>query len=291
MKTLRRPQFRYGIVVLGAISAWYLLFAFRPIAMSLKMALTDYKLLDPSHSPWVGAEHFKSLLGYSLFWIAAENTVRYALMITLTMIPLALVLAMALTSVRGRGFYQGAIFLPVVVSMAAIALMFRHLMNPGGILNHLLITAGFRPWKWLVGADSALPSVSAIAVWKSLGANTVIILAGLLSIPEELYDAARVDGAGVWKRFRHITLPLLGPTLKLVLVLVTIGSLQAYTSVIILTNGGPANATFMMNQFIVEEAFNHFRLSLASAASFVLLIAILAISVFQLRMMKTEWEY
>lgn len=293
LKVLRKPQFRFGLMVLAPVAAWYLLFSFRPIVMSLKMALSDYQLLDPGNSPWVGAEHFRVLLfEYSLFREAAQNTAVYTLMITLATIPLTLVLASSLVSVvRGRGFYQAAVFLPVVVSMAAIALMFRHLMDPGGILNHLLVSVGLRPWKWLVGANSAMPSIATVAIWKGLGGNVVITVAGMLAIPEEMYDAAKVDGAGPLGRFRHVTLPLLGPTLKLVFILITIGSLQAYTSVLLLTNGGPANATLMMNQFIVQEAFNSFRLSLASAASFILFIVILSITVFQLKVMKSDWEY
>lgn len=293
LSALRRTQLRYMLLVLVPIFAWYAIFSFRPIVMSLKMALTDYQLLDPGNSPWVGAEHFENLLfNYGLFWTAAKNTAVYAAIIVMATIPLALVLSSALAHViRGRGFYQGAIFLPVVISMAAIALLFRHLMDPGGIFNHLLKSAGLPPYKWLVGANSAMPSIALVAIWKGLGGNVVIILAGLLAIPEEFYEAAKVDGAGPLRQFRHITIPLLGPTLKLVLILITIGSLQAYTSVILLTDGGPANATLMMNQFVVDEAFSSFRLSLASAASFVLFLVILIITVFQMRVMKSDWEY
>ena len=293
LKILRKPQFRFGLLVLGFITAWYVVMSFRPIVMSLRMAVTDYQILDPGNSPWVGAENFKTLLfDYTLFRTAAKNTAVYALMVTLATIPLSLAIAAALAHVgRGRGFYQGAIFLPVVVSMAAIALLFRHLMDPGGVLNHLLVSVGLPKWSWLVGARSVMPSIAAIATWKGLGGNVVIMLAGLLSIPEELYDAAKVDGAGALRQFQHVTLPLLGPTLKLVLILVTIGSLQAYQGVMILTNGGPANHTFLINQFVVEEAFSNFRFGMASAGAFILLVVSLVIVVFQLRIMRSDWEY
>jgi len=293
MKTLRRPQFRYGVIVIVLILAWYFLFSFRPIAMSLRIALSDYQLLHPGSSPWVGVKHFQTLLfDYSLFWKAVQNTAVYTLLITVVTVPLALLLSSCLAQVvRGRAFYQAAVFMPVVVSMAAVALMFRHLMDPNGILNHLLRDFGFPPYKWLVGADSAMPSIAAIEIWKGLGGNVVILLAGLLAIPKEFYDAAEVDGAGTLQRFRHITLPLLSPVLKLVIIIIIIGSLQAYTGVIILTNGGPARATLMMNQFVVSEAFDSLRLSLAASASFFLFFATLAITVFQLRLMRSKWEY
>jgi ABC-type sugar transport system permease subunit len=292
-KALRRPQFRFGLLVLLPIVAWYILFAFRPLVSAFRMAMIDYKLLDPASSPFVGLRHFRTILsGYELFWKAGANTLLYAVMIVAGTLPFALGFAYCLTNVlRGRNLYQWALFLPVVVSMASIALLFRFLMDQGGILNHALKAIGLPPSKWLAGIDSALPSVALVALWKGLGGNIVILAAGLLGIPEELYDAARVDGASAWATFWRITLPLLSHTLKLVVILVTIGSLQAYTSIVILTRGGPARATYMISQFVVEEAFSAFRFGLASAASFALFAAILAVTLLQIRALRTEWEY
>lgn len=293
MNALKRPQLRFGLVILIPILAWYIAFAFRPFVMAFRMAMIDYQLLDPASSPWVGLAHFRTILtGYDLFVQTGINTLAYALMINAGTVPLALGFAYALTNVaRGRNWYQWALFLPVVVSMASIALLFRFLMDQGGILNHALKSVGLPQSKWLAGIKSALPSVAAVALWKGLGGNIVILAAGLLGIPVELYDAARVDGASTWATFWRITLPLLTHTLKLVVILVTIGSLQAYTSVVILTRGGPARATYMISQFIVEEAFSNFRFGLASAASFVLFVVILGITLLQIRTIRADWEY
>lgn len=293
LKTLRRPQFRFGLAVLIPILAWYTLFSFRPVALSFRMALTDYQLLDPTNSPWVGLTHFRTIFTtYKLFWTAITNTLLYALAINLGTVPLALVFAYCLTNiVRGRNWYQWALFVPVVVSMAAIALLFRFMMDQAGILNHALKMVGLPPSKWLAGPTSALPSIALVTLWKSLGGNIVILAAGLMGIPMELYDAAKVDGANAWQTFWRITVPLLGHSLKLVAILVTIGSLQAYTSAIILTGGGPARATYMISQFIVEEAFSSFRFGLASAAAFILFITILVITLAQLQLMRTDWKY
>jgi len=257
------------------------------------MAIVDYDLLDPISSPFVGLAHFKALLftEYQLFWTAVINSFSYALYISLG-VPLALVFAYCLANItRGRNKYQWALFLPVVVSMAAIALLFRFMMTANGILNCLLKAGGLPPSRWLAGPESALPSIALVSLWKGLGGNIVILAAGLLSIPMELYDAAKVDGANGWQTFWKITLPLLSHTLKLVIILATIGALQAYTSAIILTGGGPAGATYMISQFIVEEAFANLRFGLASSVAFVLFAVILLITLMQFRLMRTKWEY
>jgi len=291
--TFKKPQLRFGLAVLVPILVWYALFSFRPIVLSLRIALTDYDLLDPASSPWVGLAHFQTnLTTRALFRTAIMNTLQYALLVTLGTVPLALLFAYCLVNVmRGRNWYQWALFIPVVVSMAAISLLFRFMMQTTGIFNHLLGVVGLPPSKWLAGARSALPSIALVALWKGLGGNIVILAAGLMGIPEELYDAARVDGANAWQTFWRVTIPLLSHTFKLVTILIVIGSLQAYTSAIILTKGGPAHATYMVSQFVVEEAFTNLRFGLASSGAFILFFAILVITLMQLRLMRTSWEY
>lgn len=293
MNVLKKPQLRFGLLVLVPILAWYLLLSFRPVFMGLRMAVIDYKLLDPGNSPFVGLQNFKVLFTmHQHFWMVVRNTLTYAVGINLTTVPLALAFAYCLSNVRrGRGFYQWALFVPVVLSMPAISLMFRFLMTQNGVLNYLLLGVGLPTSKWLAGPRSALPSVAMVSLWKGLGGNIVLLTAGLLGIPQEMYDAAKMDGANAWQTFWRVTIPLLGPTLKLVMILVTIGSLQAYTSVIILTGGGPANKTLFINQFIMGEAFKSMNFGLASAAAFILFVAILLVTLVQLRLTRVEWEY
>lgn len=293
IKVLRRPQFRFGLLVLLPILAWYFMFAFRPVVNAFRMALIDYQLLDPANSPWVGLEHFRTIFtGYELFWLAVKNTALYAAIINVATIPTALMLGYCLANLgKGRSFYQWALFIPVVVSMAAVALLFRFILSRTGILNYLLELMHLPTSAFLSGSSTALPSLAAVAFWKGLGGNVVIFTAGLLAIPAELYDAALVDGANAWQTFWRVTIPLLSRTLTLVVILVTIGSLQAYTSAVLLTGGGPARHTYFISQFIVEEAFSHFRFGLASASAFVLFLVILVVTLVQFRLMRTEWEY
>jgi ABC-type sugar transport system permease subunit len=293
-KTLRRPQFRFGLAVLLPIAAWYIMFSFRPIAMAFRMAVVDYKLLDPDNSRFVGLYHFKTIFtNYALFFTAVLNTLKYALFINIGMLPAATILAYCLSNVlRGRPLYQWALFVPVVVSMAAIALLFRFLMDPEiGIFNHILRSVGLRGLKWLTDPQTAMVSVVLVDLWKAVGSYIVMLTAGFLAVPEELYDACKVDGANAWHTFWKVTLPLLTYTMTLVIILVTIASLQVYASALILTGGGPGRATYMISQFVVEEAFTNFRFGLATAAAFVLFLVILVISVVQLRLTRVKWQY
>ena len=293
-KVVRKPQFRFGLLVLVPILAWYVLLSFRTNVMAFKFAIIDYNLLHPEQSTYVGLAHFRTIFeGYKLFWVAGLNTLKYSVLINAIMLPLSLVIAYCLANVaRGRGAYQWALFLPVVVSMAAVALLFRSLMDPDmGTFNRLLNSVGLPRSRWLTGPKSALPSVVLVDTWKAAGVYIVLLASGLLNIPSQLYDAAKVDGASAFQRFVRITLPLLRHTLTLVVVLVTIGSLQVYVSALILTNGGPGTATTMISQFVVSEAFTNMRFGLASAASLVLFAVILVITMFQLRLMRTDWEY
>jgi len=293
-RVVRKPQFRFGLLVLVPILVWYALLSFRVNALAFKMAVIDYDLLHPEQSVFVGLEHFRTIFeGYKLFWVAGFNTLRYSVMINAIMLPVSMVLAYCLAHVaRGRDAYQWALFLPVVVSMAAMALLFRSLMDPDmGTFNRMLNSVGLPRSKWITGPRSAMVSIVLVDVWKASGVYTVLLAAGLLNIPAQLYDASKVDGANAWQTFARITVPLLQHTLMLVIILVTIGSLQVYVSALILTNGGPGTATTMISQFIISEGFTNMRFGLASAASLVLFAVILTITMFQMRIMRTTWEY
>jgi ABC-type sugar transport system permease subunit len=292
-RTLRRPQFWCGLAILGPTLLFYLLFAFFPIARGLWLAVVDYDFINRTSNGFVGVDNFRKLFLNPLLVIAMRNTVVLALLQFAVSLPLGLLVASCLVNVRrGRGLYQGAIFLPVVVSLVAIALLFRMLMDPDvGQFNTILRSLGLPTSQWLAGGESALPSIAAIDIWKGLGFLVVILSAGMLNIPHELYDAARVDGVNEWQRFRYLTLPLLGHTLALVMVLGMIGSLQVYTGPVVLTGGGPGNATYVYNMLIVAEAFGNFRFGIAAAAALLQFVLIFVISIVQLRLIRPKWSY
>ena len=291
IKLLHRPQFWFGFVVLLPMLAWYVVFAFGPLLRAFWMATVQYDLLNPADSKFVGMKNFQQVFTYPLFWTAVKRTVTFAIFVYLGTLPLALFVSICLVSVsRGRGFYQFVVYLPVVVSYVAIALLFRMLMDPQtGQFNQILTAIGLPRSLWITGPDSALPSIAMIDVWKGLGFHVVIITAGLLGIPEEMYDAAKVDGAGPWYRFRYVTIPLLANTLLLESVIMVMGTLQAFTNGEVI--GCAGDSCFWISRLVYAEAFVNMRFGFATASAFVLFIFILGLTIIQMRALKPDWQY
>lgn len=293
MKTLRKPQFWFGFTMIAPLLAWYWIFSFRPILQAFRMSTVAYKLLDPANSAFVGLGNFSKIAQHPLFWISVKNTLMWALYSFLFNLPLAMLIAVLLSKVkRGRNLYQALIFIPVVVSLVAVSLLFRMLMDPEvGQLNKLLSGIGLPELQWLSSSSSALPTAVVIATWKSLGFFVVILTAGIMNIPSELYDAGLVDGTNPWQQFWRITMPLMGHTIVLITVLLAIGSLQEFTLPTVLTQGGPGSATYLYNLLIYEEAFVDTRFGTATAASLLQFAFILTISMLQIRLIRPNWSY
>jgi ABC-type sugar transport system permease subunit len=288
-----RPQFRFAAAVLIPSLLWYGLFVVVPTFQTLQISLLDYHLLDPSQNVYVGFKNFTDLFDNPLFPVAVINTVLWTVLAIVVIVPISLALAQCLVIVkRGRNAYQAVIFVPVVVSLVAVALIFRILMDPEvGLFNKILTSFGLPALKWLSSSDTALPVLLGIASWKAIGVYVVILTAGMLNIPSEIYEAARVDGANGRQLFRHITLPLLGHTLALVMVLLTIGSLQEFTLPTVVTQGGPGDSTFLYNLLIFQEAFVNLRFGTASAAALLQFVVILVASLLWLRLLRPSWSY
>jgi ABC-type sugar transport system permease subunit len=292
-RTLRYPQFWFGLIVLLPTILYYCVFAFFPILRGLWLAVVDYDFITRQSSHFVGLDNFYSLSLNPLLLIAARNTVLLGALEFCVSLPLALAIATCLVNVRrGMQFYQSAIFLPVVVSLVAVSLLFRFLLDPDvGAFNSILRSLHLPTSRWLSSPSSALATLAAIDIWKGLGFGVVLLTAGMLNIPTELYDAARVDGVNEWQRFRYMTLPLLSHTLALVMVLGVIGSLQVYTSPTVLTQGGPGTSTLVYNMLIVQEGFTNFRFGVAAAAAVLQFAVIFVISVIQLKLLRPKWSY
>jgi ABC-type sugar transport system permease subunit len=290
-KTLRRPQFWFGLIVLLPILVWYAWFSFGPVLRAFWMSTVQYDLLNPADSKFVGLKNFQQVFSYPLFWTAVQRTITFSVFVYLGTLPLALFISLCLVSVaHGRNFYQFVIFLPVVVSYVAIALLFRMLMDPQtGQFNYILHALGLPTSLWITGPNSALPAIAMIDIWKGLGFHVVIITAGLLGIPEEMYDAAKVDGAGAWHRFRYVTIPLLGNTLLLESVIMVAGTLQSFTNAEII--GCAGDSCFWISRLVYTEAFTNMRFGFATASAFVLFVFILGLTIVQVRVLKPDWQY
>ena len=188
--------------------------------------------------------------------------------------------------------YQALIFVPVVTSLVAVALLFRMLMDPDiGQFNTILRSLGLKDFTWLSNSRTALVTAVGIGTWKGWGFYVVIITAGMIAIPAELYEAGIVDGANAWQSFRHITIPLLANTLLLITVLLTIGALQEFGLVYVLTNGGPGHSTYTYNLLIYNEAFQRMRFGTATAAALMQFVVILGVSLAQIKLLRPQWSY
>jgi multiple sugar transport system permease protein len=215
----------------------------------------------------------------------------------LTVVPgmiLGLLLAMVVnTKLRGISIFRAAYFLPVVVPTVATAIIFRWLYNPDfGILNWMLGWVGIPHHDWLGSSSTALASIAAMSVWQSLGWNMTFFLVGLQSIPEQLYEAAKIDGASGWMRFRHITWPLLTPMTFFILVTSTIGSLQGnFDGVYLMTQGGPGYSTYTNSFYLYSQAFRYFHYGYAAAYAWVIFVVIVVVTFLQFRLLSKRINY
>lgn len=268
-----------------------MLFMVGPMVASGGISLLSWDLL--SSAEWVGAANYRTL--------AEDEDFRRALLHTLAFIagylPLVLAgglaLALALNQrLRGLGFFRTVYFLPVVTSWVVVALIWKWLLNPGtGLVNQALGLVGIDGPGWWVDPNWAMPSVVLASAWKDVGFVMVILLAGLQAIPEEYYEAASLDGQGRWGRFRFVTLPLLTPAIFFVVVISLINNFQVFDQVWVMTGGGPADATTVVMEQVVKNAFSFGRMGYAAAMSWVLFGVILAITLMQLRLQRRWVNY
>lgn len=289
----RRPQFWFGAIVLVPTILFYVIFMLWPMVRSFHMSVVAYQIMTPFSSPFVGIDNFRQLVDNQYFAISVLNTLKWAAMNFALMLPTALAVSITLTRIRyGRNLYQAIIYLPVVMSIVALALLFRMLMDPDvGQFNRLLKAIGLPGSTWLRDESSAMITMAGINVWKGMGSYVVILTAGLLNIPGELYDAAKVDGANEWQMFWRMTLPLLGHTLTLVTTMLVIGGLQDFTLPSVLTGGGPGVSTLMANMLIYSEAFTNLRFGTATAMAVLQLLLILFITRVLMRIITPKWSY
>jgi multiple sugar transport system permease protein len=224
-----------------------------------------------------------------MFWKAMGNTAVFVVLGVPLSLAASLAAALLLDAplARLRGLFRTAFFAPVVTTLVAVALIWRYLLHTRyGLINYLLVHLGFAPVDWLGDPHWSMPAIVLLAVWKNFGYNMIILLAALQSIPDDLYEAARLDGAGAWARLRHITLPLLQPTLALVTLLTVSGYFQLFAEPYVMTQGGPLQSTVSVLYFMFEQGFTWWRLGFASAVAFVLFGLVLALTALQMRLTR-----
>jgi ABC-type sugar transport system permease subunit/ABC-type glycerol-3-phosphate transport system substrate-binding protein len=268
-----------------------IVFMFTPIAFSAYLSLHRWDVVVPD-KPFIGLDNFSEMLGDPLFWNALKNTFVYSLNVPLGMIVSLSVALMLHKRLKGLGFLRTLYFLPGVSSFVAIALVWMWIYHPSfGAANFFLTSLGFEPSQWLNSEKTAMLSVMIFSIWLGLGYQMVIFLAGLQGIPEELYDAARIDGANNRHCFWKITLPLLKPTTFFILVTSLISSFQVFTSIYVMTAGGPVRSTDVIVYHIYQAAWEQLRMGYASAMSWVLFVLIMVVTWLQFRLLGKEVEY
>jgi multiple sugar transport system permease protein len=270
------------------------LFFFVPVLLAFLLSLTDfdlYALADINDLRFIGFGNYAELVRTPLFWKALGNTFYFVLVGVPLSIALSLGAALLLNGVASTlvGFFRTALFAPVVTTLVAVAVIWRYLLHTRyGMINYGLESLGIDPVDWLGDPDWAMPAIILFAVWKNFGYNMVILLAGLQTIPNELYEAARIDGANAWQRFVHVTLPGLGPMLLLVSILTMAGYFQLFAEPYVMTQGGPVESTVSVLYFMYEQGFKWWNLGFASAVAFILFVIMFAITAVQYRLARAR---
>jgi multiple sugar transport system permease protein len=265
-------------------------FFFLPVAASLLLSITDfdlYSIANPSNVRIVGARNYVDLMHNQTFWLALKNTFYFALVGGPLTVATSLGAALLLNAkvVRFKTFFRTIYFLPFVTTLVAVAIVWRYLYHPQyGFLNYALGYIGIHPIDWLGDPRWAMPAIILLAVWKNFGYNMLIFIAGLQAVPEDLYEAAALDGAGAVRQFWHVTLPNLAPTFVFVAVVTMIGYFQLFAEPYVMTTGGPLGATTSLVLFMYQEGFRWWRLGVAASIAFLLFIIILVWTAIQLRL-------
>jgi multiple sugar transport system permease protein len=276
-RALPSPGWLFVAPALAAITAFF----FVPVVAAVVLSLTDfdiYAVASRENLRIVGGANYARLVDDALFWTAVRNTLYFVVVAAPLSIAVSFAAALLLNArvTRWKPAFRTALFLPVVTSLVAVAVVWRYAFHPRiGLLNALLAPIGIGPVDWLGDPRFAMPAIIMMTVWKTFGFNMVILVAGLQAIPQGLYEAARIDGAGAVARFRHVTLPMVAPTFTFVTVMTVIGDLQLFAEPYVMTQGGPAHATLSVVLLMYLEGFRWWNMGHAAAIAFVLFAVML----------------
>lgn len=294
--SLARRRWLSAYLFLSIPILFFLAIRIAPTIYAFNVSLHNW---DPIaiERPFVGLENFRRLASDGTFWRSLRNTWVYVIVGVPVSLILSLAIALGLQKLtRFVGFYRMLYFVPYVTSLVAVSWVWRWMYTPNGIVNEMLGGVNLGPFKFLQSPDLAIYSIITMTIWQGLGFQIVIFLAGLESIPDTYYEAAALDGATAWRRFRDVTFPLLNPTLVFLTVVGVIGSLQVFTQIRNMTSqgqGGPLSSTISLVLYVYRQAFEALpsRMGYASAMTVVLFLMILVITIVQLKVLTRNYEY
>jgi multiple sugar transport system permease protein len=265
----------------------FALFSTYPIAFSLGVSFAEYNPFKGGWAGFVGLENYRTIFTDGLFWKSFVNTILFVVGTVPPTAVISLLLALLIERTgRLRGTLRTGYFIPSVVSLAVISLVFKYVYSKRGVLNLIAGLWGGGGHEWLLDPNLALPSIMVMDIWASVGYYAIFYLAALQTVPRELYDAARVDGAGRFQLFKSVTLPWIRPVVIFVVVVNTIRAFQVFVEIVIMTRGGPMGSTMTLVYYMYEKAFHRVDVGAASAVAFVVFVLIMFFALVQTRLLR-----
>lgn len=271
-----------------------LIFFFIPVIAAFIMSFTDfdiYALASYDNVRFIGFRNYSQLFDDPLFWQSLANTVYYVVLATPLSIAVSLAAALLLNSklIKYKGIFRLSYFIPYITTLVAVAIVWRFIYHPKfGILNYFLSLFDIQPLDWLGNPNLAMPAIVLMSVWKTFGYNMIIFIAGLQNIPEELYEAASIEGANEWHKFKTITIPMLAPTTLFVSIITIVGYFQLFAEPYIMTQGGPLNKTLSIVGYMYQEGFRWWNMGYSASISFVLFFIILIVTILQFKLQRNR---
>lgn len=292
-RTRARVEAMTAYLMLSPAMLLFLLFVVAPVVAAVVLSFYSWDLLSPA--VFVGFDNYRELFTDSTLLIALKNTLVFTFATVILHLVLGMGLALIVNAATSRAlkyFLRTAFFFPFLVSWAAVSLLWKYVLDPNfGFVNYYLAKIGITAPNWLIDPTWALPSIVGIDLWRTLGYTFVILLAGMQTVPQHLYDAARVDGAGKVQQFWHVTLPGMSPTLLFAVVISFIGAFQIFDPMYIMTQGGPGTSTLSLVQYDYYTAFRDFKMGYACTVALVIAAIIIVVSGIQLALSRLWVNY
>lgn len=296
LAALNRQKVSYLFIALPF--TLFFIFQLAPVFISFFLSFTKYNIVHPP--TFVGLENYKNILfNDPLFWKAMQNTLVYTVGVVPIGVCLSLMLAIAIDQkIKFKNFFKSIFFLPTVTAIVAVSVIWKWLYagEKYGLINFFIMKMGFQPVDWLSSPTWTLPAIMIMSIWAGVGYNMILFLAGLQTIPNSMYEAAEIDGAGFWTKLTHITLPLLKPTIVFVAMVSFIFSFQVFDQVYIMTSGqggvgGVLNSGLTIVAYLYDKGFEKFQMGYASALAYIIFLLIFLLTMINKRFMKTDVEY
>jgi len=273
----------------------FLVFMVYPLLKGFQISFLHFSIVPTRPSTFVGLKNYIEAFHDPLVWTALKNTLIYTVITVPGQMILAMLVALLINSItHGKAFFRTVYYVPVITSWVIVSLLFLYLFqSPQGLINYFLVDVlhvASQPITWLEDPTTAMIPIVLLGIWKGIGWSMIIYLAALASIPNEILEAAAIDGATAWQRFRSVTLPLIGPTVVFTLVMLLIGGFNVFTSVYLITNGGPMQQTEVMLSYMYHQAFQFIDFGYGAALSFLLAAIIITLSVLQMKLLRRPEE-